>query len=342
MPYVAANLHFYTVPLAIFLRRARELDFSKLEFQKSIVHLQRVIRVFSSRPLLEALENLLSAEANDYLVSLVNQHEKILGSFCPPRQNGSENRTGVWSFQMLQKDMHNVLEEVVIQFRKTLDERDVFEKIEAVLSNVFVAGTKAEEGIIKKVVDNAKLIVKFPSEYEIVLESGMRDTLDSDQSANTANAKGSSSCFGPDRGDVGFITERGRMQLMEGSKLCSPLDVVSLGDPMYSRVKSYEISFLVDMSVHVSDWLNGKMGICEPKEETKTKSFSEPGDKKMITKLVREREESRKLRFRFNLRFLADCRNWIIFFATFHLLKHVHTWIAIAFLCCIWKPVSSQ
>lgn len=344
IPYVAANLHFYTVPLAIFLRRARELDFSKLEFQKSIVHLQRVFRVFSSPPLLEALENLLNDEANDYLLSLVNQHEKILASFCPPRPNPRENRSSVWSLKMLQKDMHNVLEEIVIQHRKTLDERDIFEKIEAVLGNIFVAGTKAEEGVIRKVIDNAKMMVEFPSDYEVLSQSGRLDTLDSGLSGKKNDGDGSSARFGPDRGDIGFITERGRMQLVEGSKFCSPLDVISLGDPMYSRVKSYEIPFLVDILVYLSDRLNSKFGICERKEDTKTQSASdEPGDKEMITKLAREGEESRNLSFRFNLRFLADCRNWIVFFVMFHLLKVAHTsiWISIGLLCCIWKVVSS-
>jgi len=48
-PYVAANLHFYTVPLAIFLRRARELDFEN-RFHASITYIQRVLRVYVFPP----------------------------------------------------------------------------------------------------------------------------------------------------------------------------------------------------------------------------------------------------------------------------------------------------
>ena len=46
-PYVAANLHLYTVTLSIFLKRAKEFDFSTVHFDKSLGYIQRVLRVFS-------------------------------------------------------------------------------------------------------------------------------------------------------------------------------------------------------------------------------------------------------------------------------------------------------
>jgi len=77
--YVAANLHFYLVPLAIFLRRARELEFSKAEFQKSMNHVQRVIRVFSPQ-LVRTIEILLDnqKETKD-IRKIVDKHEENLG-----------------------------------------------------------------------------------------------------------------------------------------------------------------------------------------------------------------------------------------------------------------------
>ena len=48
--YVVSNLNLYTVPLAIFLKRARELDFSSTnEYPRSLALVQRVLRVFSKQ-----------------------------------------------------------------------------------------------------------------------------------------------------------------------------------------------------------------------------------------------------------------------------------------------------
>ena len=46
-PYVAANLHLYTIPLSIFLKRTKEFDFSTAHFHKSLGYNQRVLGVFS-------------------------------------------------------------------------------------------------------------------------------------------------------------------------------------------------------------------------------------------------------------------------------------------------------
>ena len=47
--YIAANVYMYAIPFAIFLRRARELDFSPKIYERSgaMDIVQRVFRVFT-------------------------------------------------------------------------------------------------------------------------------------------------------------------------------------------------------------------------------------------------------------------------------------------------------
>jgi len=78
--YVKENMHFYEVPLAIFLRRAREFDFSTREFDRSVDYLRKVFRVFS--PVLLSCGLDLTAHQSDMqalLEEIVISHNRNLG-----------------------------------------------------------------------------------------------------------------------------------------------------------------------------------------------------------------------------------------------------------------------
>ncbi len=326
--YVAANLHFYLVPLAIFLRRARELEFGKHDFAKSMDTVKRVIRVFSPQ-LCKTLERLLTNGGpadngdndNEYLGALkqvVHLHEENLGQFCPP---GNEN--GHWSLSMLQQDMQNLLEEIVSQHQKTVSEQDVFERFGSRIEGLFGEGSKAEQVAIDKLISSAKIIVKFPKDHEVIPSLRSSDKRRfffgafrktgvgiSDGQEDTADATDIDGNAAPDREQSSaFISERGRKQLLHGARICNAMDVNFLGDPMYSRPKSHEVKILVKWSLRLSNALNVYFGL-DGKNECKL--YGEEL-KSSATQLAREGEEIKKLgAFRFNFRFVADTRNWIM------------------------------
>lgn len=239
--YVAANLHLYIVPLAIFLRRSREFDFSAEGFNWSMTYVQKVLRVFSPQ-LVKTLEKLMNhhnyvsdneSSNNKRLYGIVQSHEKNLGEYCPPRPNimiGGLEST-VWSLEMLQQDMHALLEEMVLQHRKTVSEQDFVEQFVAKIQGLlFKEGVQAEEQTIQKVVQKAKIIVKFPRHYEVFPNGNGQDIGDSRK--NAMAQYNDSSIFSPEREQNGFITTKGRYQILEGSKICNAMDVAFIGDPM--------------------------------------------------------------------------------------------------------------
>ena len=240
--YVAANLHLYIVPLAIFLRRSREFDFSVEGFPSSITCVQRVLRVFSPK-LVNTLEKLMNhhnyvseneSSTNKRLYSMVQRHEHNLGDFCPPRataMNTGLDDTTVWSLEMLQKDMHALLEEIVLQHRKTVNEQDFFEQFFARIQRwILKEGVQAEEQTILNIIQKAKIIVKFPRNYEVFPNGN--DVASCARGNALAPQSMDSSIFAPEREESGFISTKGRYQILEGSKICNAMDVTFIGDPM--------------------------------------------------------------------------------------------------------------
>mmetsp|Transcript_5091 Transcript_5091/g.5789 ORF Transcript_5091/g.5789 Transcript_5091/m.5789 type:complete len:936 (+) Transcript_5091:95-2902(+) len=306
--YVAANLHFYVVPLAIFLRRARELDFSKKEFRSSMGCVQRVLRVFSPQLVL-VLEKLLkherdSSDISSEMISFVRRHEETLRQYCPPRPREVNTDRNVWSLEMLQQDMHNLLEEVELQHQKTVGEEDTFERISSYIEGLFGEGSMAEERMINNLVRKAKIIVKFSPDYEVLPNSKSRGTVT--RGFHTSlREEGLSS--GPERGQNGFITNKGREQITVGFKKCNAMDISFIGDPMTARVNNYEVELLVKVSVFVSNWINSYFGFVPLSHQH---SFRD--GEKDLTLLLKEQEERKNIRFRVNLRFIADTRNWIL------------------------------
>ncbi|GFH45120.1 hypothetical protein CTEN210_01594 [Chaetoceros tenuissimus] len=316
--YVASNLHFYLVPLAIFLRRAREFDFGKTEFNKSMVYVQRVIRVFSPQ-LVATIDKLLDIPSQGQnLKTIVEKHEQILGEFCPMRSKDGENGK-IWNLDMLKDNMHNLLEEIVIQHRKTMGEQDIFERIGSRLEGLFGEGAVGEEAVITKLISKCKVIVKFPKDYEPIPEinkakskgffRGFSNLTDSD------NVHDSSTYLAPEREASGFITQKGKEQILNGSRICSSMDVSILGDPMYSRVKSTEIEALVRWSLQLSNKLNVYFKLDTPRP------CRLHGEKTTTENLVKETEDMKKIGvFRFNLRAIADYRNWAMIYFTWKFL----------------------
>jgi hypothetical protein len=309
-PYVAANLHFYLVPLAIFLRRARELDFTRGDFQKSMDHLNRVIRVFTPK-LVKSIDLLLdNQEADNKFRIIVNHHEDALGQFCPVRSKDGAKK---WNLKMLQEEMHNLLEEITIQHEKTVGEQHFIERIVAKVEGVF--GSKAEEIVISKLVQKAKVIVKFPQDYEVVPSAKRRNGLF--RNPSSLDKAVTDSNYSPERESNGIITDKGREQILYGSRMCDPMDVNFLGDPMYARPKSNEIEILVKWALLLSNKLNVYFGLDVPQQ---SKLY---GIEKNVTteQLAKEGEEMNKVGlFRFNLRFIADKRNWITMFVIWRIV----------------------
>ena len=261
-PYLAANLFMYVVPLAIFLRRARELDFSPAKFDYSVQLVKRVFRVFSPE-VVDVLSRLLSGETTNQLVS---RHREVLGPFAPP--------PGPMSLASYKTDMHNLLDEIHMQHRKTMREQNSFDRVFGKLEGLFGQGVASkEEKALNSLLESARLIAQLPLDYQISTVDGM-------SLSSAARTLGDRA---PDRASNGGLSETGRDQVFSGLVKCNPVDISFRGDKMkIERVKTHEVAFLVDFMLWLSDWLNDKLGIA-------------PGDTNVL--------------FRFNLRFLADYRN---------------------------------
>ena len=161
-PYIAANLHLFTVPLAIFLRRAREFDFSPRDFHKSLSYVQKVFRVYTPE-IVQVLNHLLSPQSRQGpLNDIVSQHERILGEFCPP-----SGREGL-SLSSCVQDMHNVLEEIYLQHQKKVRELDIFDRFAQRIEGLLGQGTKGDEHALEKLLAQARVIVSLPVDYEVL------------------------------------------------------------------------------------------------------------------------------------------------------------------------------
>ena len=309
-PYIAANLYLYAVPLAIFLRRARELDFSSNEFAKSLSYLQRVFRVFTPE-VVRVIDRLLAREpgSNSSLSEMVAQHERNLGAFCPPI-----GREGL-SLSSCMQDMHNILEEIFLQHQKKIREQDFMDRIEQKLEGLFGQGTRGDEAALDKLLAQARVIVSLPADYTVLPGENKGPK----SGAASALFSGKENQYQPERVHGGLLTEIGRHQILTGARKCDALDVSYLGDPMYSRVKSYEIAFLVTWTVWVSNWMNNYLDEAVPGLNITPKDDSEeiasPSDVSdtaaLVLKHFQQGEAQKSVRFRINLRPLADYRNLI-------------------------------
>jgi hypothetical protein len=276
-PYIAANLHLYTVPLAIFLRRSRELDFSPREYQRSLNTVRRIFRVFSPE-VVAVINKLLSKESGSKYAGIVARHETNLGAYAPP--------SSAVSLSSCQDDMQNLLEEIYLQHLKKVDELDIIDRAIASIEGFFGQGAyRGEEKELQSLFGKAKVIVNFPKEYEVMPSSKPR-SIDS-QSRSLDAMSG-------DRSQNGLFSDSGKQRVLSGVTKCNPQEIGHIGDKMLGRPQSHEIAWLVPILVTASNFLNTRLGVMfDPSE-----GFD---------------HEDSLIPRRFNLRFLADYRNLVFF-----------------------------
>lgn len=289
-PYIASNLHLYTVPLAIFLRRARELDFSPREYRRSLNTVSRVFRVFSPE-VVEVINKLLSARQSGHRFSgIVARHEKNLVVYAPPPSS--------LTLASCQDNMHNLLEEIYLQHLKKLEDLDIIDRTVAWIEGFFGQGAyTGEEKELTSLMEKTKVIVGFPADYEVIQSSKPRPTDSKARSLDAGNM---------DRSKNGLFSDTGRQQILSGTAKCNPQDIGYVGDKMLSRPQSHEIAFLVPMLINASTFVNTRLGI---RSHDNVEGFDHCDS--LIPK-------------RFNFRFLADYRNiiFICLFSWFWKLTH--------------------
>lgn len=248
-PYIAANLYMYTVPLSVFLRRARELDFSTSKFDSSIEIVRRVFRVFTPE-VVDAISRHLESRQSPEASRLERMHAETLGAFAPP--------AGPMSLSSLKADMQSLLEEVDMQHSKKVRELVTIDWLIGKVEGFFGKGPVSdEEKTLETLAERAKLISRLPIDYDILPRKG------ASASRQSTDQRAHDKAFIPTRKNDGELSEYGREQLILGNVKCNPVDVPFCGDRMRARVGSHEISFLVDSTIWASDYLNEKLGFCK-------------------------------------------------------------------------------
>lgn len=258
----------YCIPLAIFLRRARELDFSANKFQRSIDIVKRVFRVFSPEVVHAISKYLDDINSNNFdrgntNCVMLRTHLETLGPFVPPVGQ-------TLSLTSLKNDMQSLLEEIDSQHMKKVRELGSLDRLINRLEGFFGKGVvSGEEKTLETLVDRAKVIAGLSIDYDI-LPSSSRNSSGPPELSNEPPRL---------RDENGALSDYAREQLLHGQIKCDPAEVPYRGDPMRGRVRSYEISAMVTLTLLASDWINQRLGLVATS------------------------------RFRCNLRFLADYRN---------------------------------
>lgn len=230
----------YTVPLAVFLRRARELDFSPDKFDSSVQLVKRVFRVFSPE-LVHTLNSLLSGSDNSALERVVVRHKEVLGPFAPP--------PGQLSMGSYKTDMHNLLDEIHMQHKKLVREQHTLDRVLGNVEGLFGQGVVQREGkALDSLLESARLIAQLPLDYTLSQGDGI------------TGAGLPSGEHVADRGPDGVLSDLGFDQVFTGRAKCNPADVV--GDKTtVTSTGEYEVEILIDLMQWVSDWLAEKTGV---------------------------------------------------------------------------------
>ncbi|KAL3907671.1 MAG: hypothetical protein SGILL_008777 [Bacillariaceae sp.] len=279
--YIASNLHFYTVPLAIFLRRARELDFSPPYYQRSIDTVMKVLRVYS-KDVIAVINRLLkergSGDIDSLLLSnapfakVVASHESNLGMYAPPKV--------LLSMSSLQADMQNLLEEIYLQHLKNAEKLDFIDRFVARIEAILGGGSqKKEEKDMQILTQKAKIVFGLPDSYQVA------PSLDKLRNGDSKSKQDDAS----QRNEDGSFSENGLRHVAVGDVKCRPGEIEFAGDRMDARAQSHEIQFLVRWFVSLSIYLNNRLGL-DGTSKSNLPAF---------------------VPHRINLRFLADYRNLV-------------------------------
>ena len=215
--YIAANVYMYAVPFAIFLRRARELDFSPKKYERSMEIVQRVFRVFTPA-VVDAISRHLDAVQHMEESSQSKYHRENLGSFAPPLNQ--------MSLSSLKADMQSLLEfeEVIMHHVKKVRELDTFDWLVGKVEGIFGAGVvSGKEKTLEALMERAKIITRLPFDFASLLHkrtSLSKRMIDESSTATSAQT----------RTKDGALTSIGREQLVAGYVLLNP-DKVRLYGP---------------------------------------------------------------------------------------------------------------
>lgn len=237
-PYVAANLYFYLVPLALFLRRARELDFSSKRFETSMTVVGRVLRLYSPE-LVQTLQKLLQAESQ----AAVNKHYENLQPFAPPQSVTLES---------LRPDLQKLLEEVFMERNKAARELGTLGRAFTKLER-FVSGSN-DEKVLEHALKQSRILGQWSEDFP------SSSVLGSFQPSFATNAAIEDA---PKRTMEGTLSNEGREEVLNGWVKCNPAEISLKGDPMRVGVRTHEVAFLVKLGIGLSDQLNEKCGFSE-------------------------------------------------------------------------------
>lgn len=218
--YIASNIYMYVVPLAIFLRRARELDFAA-DFDKSMALLRRVFRVFDPEVVAVIAKNL------DEGSPAFSQHKATLGEFAP-----CENL----SLSSLESDWRLLFEEIDRQGP----------------TSVFAPSRKTT---VEKLVERAKVIARLPINAELRSTGGAfapRKGASGKMSMFFTPV--------PDQAENGVVSDAGVDEILGGLARANPAKIGYIGDPMHMGITPYESQLVVDFLVWVSEECNTKLG----------------------------------------------------------------------------------
>jgi hypothetical protein len=241
--YVAANLHFYTVPLAMFLRRARELDFSPPHLERSLRTVRRVFRVFSP-DVVHCLNRLMSNSSMSLVLNdLIQKHVENLGPYAPPNASSL-------SLASCQDDMKILLEDIHMQHAKKVRELEMLGRVEAYMGSLFGSGViVGEEKTMDILVERARLMVQLPRDYQVVAKTDARPTTEL------------AGVYRPVMDASGKLTPESFEQVFVGTVKCNPADAVFQGNAMKSRLGNDEVAILVEFFVYLSERLHERAGI---------------------------------------------------------------------------------
>jgi hypothetical protein len=300
--YVAANLHFYTVPLAIFLRRAKELFicFMEAEFSCSLALVQRVLRCYPE-PIVKILTSVLSSKTDTMTRGIVSWHVQNLGPYYPLDDG---------NLVSCQADAMDLVEYIFARYEGRVRNMTVIDHLKKRVGKLRFGQRLSEEGNLQSILSQLKCIVGLPQEYQVSMNMTPKQSRWSWFSLyGKSSVPSQIDLTGPERTPDGLLTDLGRRQIATGTRKCSPFDVRYIGDPMLAPYCSYEIPALVDLAIALSTYVNGKLGFVPKHSFLDEKSRKEED---MLSKNIREMKLYNATVFRFNLRFLADYRNLVM------------------------------